>query len=64
MKETKPTPKKRQPPLDQCFDVRHDGWFKLRGTEAECWEHIKGHTHGSIDNAIKHEGWSLTPTMG
>ncbi len=53
----------RQPHIESYFDVRHDGAFKFRGSEGECWEYLKGQTHGSIHNATTNEGWSIKHTL-
>ena len=49
--------------LNELYDLRRDGKFIFRGTENECYMKLQRIQSQSFDWAMKHEGYTITPTM-
>lgn len=47
--------------VKNVYELRKDGKLILRGSETECWHKLHQIQSGSVDHAIKHEGYTINP---
>ena len=48
---------------NNLYDLRKDGKLLFRGSEQECMSKLHQIQSSSTDWAIKHEGYTISPTM-
>ena len=49
--------------IENVFELRKDGKLLFRGSESECWNKLHKIQSGSVDHAIKYEGYTINPII-